>query len=204
MEKITDNLVEDKLIEYNGLIITNYDLELCINNYISTLPIPEDIYKNHKLFNGMLLFIYNHLIKYILPETYNNDYELFDNIFNNIYIPLCYRYNHIASVNNFCILIHVDYNQFYDIKSGMYKDGSKVNNNTSRIIKNWITICNSELIEEVTHKNSIGAMFLAKVHGFREDNNTSVSITVNLPQVSESQLQKLASGVIPELPNSDG
>lgn len=203
IEHYKDNIVDNVILEYNDIVITEYELEKHINNYIDTLNNPDDIYKNHKTFNGLLLYLYNHMIKYVLPNSYANDYELYDVIFNNIYIPLCYKYNHIASINNFSILIHIDYNQFYDLKTGMYKDGSKVNNNTSRIIKRWITICNNELIEEITHKNSIGSMFLAKVHGFREDNNASVNITINAPMISEKQLQNIAAAAVPTLPDSD-
>ena len=203
MERFEGNYVEDNLIEYNGKIITSGDLESVINRYLSTLINPADIYKNNRLFNGMLLYIYKHLIIYILPNSYNNDYELFDSIFNNIYIPLCYLYNHIPTVSNFCILIHIDYNQFYDIKSGTHIDGSKVNNNTHRIIQKWISICNSELLDNIIHNNSIGSMFLAKVHGFREDNITNVNITVNTPQISESQLNSIAKSGLPMLPDTE-
>lgn len=205
MEKITNNIVEDKLIEYNGLIITNYDLELCMDNYIATLYNPDDIYnKTTKAFNGLLLYIYNHLIKYIIPDTWNNDYNLYNDIFYKLYIPLSYRYNRVCSINLFCILIGVDYNYFYDIKTGTYKNtGIIVNPNNVNIIKNWINYCNSELIEDVVTTNGIGSMFRAKVHGFREDNTTNVNITVNMPSIGEKQLASLASGIIPELPTND-
>lgn len=203
MEKITADTIEDKLIEYNGLIVTNYDLGLCIDNYLSTLPFPDEIYKNHKLFNGLLLYIYNHVIKSLIPETYNNDYELLDNIFCDIYIPLCYRFGHIPTISNSCILTGLQFSYVYDIKTGLYKDGSTVNNKSKYIIQKWIDICNSELIDEIIHRNSIGAMFLAKVHGFREDNQSQITINVNVPQISEKQLSSLASGMIPEMPNSD-
>ena len=207
MEKITDNLVEDKLIEYNGLVVTTSDIETCIDNYTMTLYDSNDLYvKGHKSFNGLLLYIYNHCLKYIIPNTWNNDYMLLDDIFNYIFIPLCYRYNRIPCIQLFTILCHIDYSMFYDIRTGVYKNvnnSSMVNHNISTIVKKWINICNGELLENIMHTGNIGAMFIAKVHGFREDNATNISITVNAPQISETQLQKLASGVIPELPNSD-
>lgn len=206
MEKITGNIVDDKLIEYNGLIITNYDLELCIDNYIATLYKPDDIYnKSTKAFNGLLLYLYNHLIKYILPGTYNNDYELLDDIFRNIYINISYRFNRTCSVNLFCILVGLDYSFFYDIKTGTYRaNNGIVNNKHKQIIQNWINYCNSELIEDVVTTNGIGSMFRAKVHGFREDNTNQITINVNVPQISESQLQNIAMSSTPELPTNDG
>ena len=206
IEHYKDNVIDNVILEYDNIVITEYELEKHINNYIDTLNNPDDIYnKSTKAFNGLLLYLYKHLIKYILPNTYNYNYELLDIIFREIYVNLSYRYNRTCSINLFCILVGIDYNYFYDIKTGTYKNtGIIVNPNNVNIIKNWINYCNSELIEDVVTTNGIGSMFRAKVHGFREDNTTNVSITVNLPQVSESQLQKLASGVIPELPTNDG
>lgn len=203
IERYRDNIIDDVILEYNDIVITEYELEKHINQYIETLNNPDDIYKLHRTFNGLLLYLYKHLIRYVLPNNYNNDYELLDTIFTNIYIPLCYLYNHIPNIANYCILVHIQYSYFYDLKTGVYKDGSIVNNKSKYIIQKWIDICNGELIEDIIHRNSIGSMFLAKVHGFREDNTTNISITVNAPQISEKQLQSLASGMIPEMPNTN-
>ena len=203
IERYKDNVIDNVILEYNDIVITEYELEKHINQYIQTLNNPDDIYKLHRTFNGLLLYLYKHLIRYVLPNNYNNDYELLDNIFNNIYIPLCYLYNHIPNIANYCILVHIQYSYFYDLKTGIYKDGSIVNNKSKYIIQKWIDICNGELIEDIIHRNSIGSMFLAKVHGFREDNTTNISITVNVPSVSEKQLQNIAANALPELPNSD-
>jgi hypothetical protein len=78
-----------------------------------------------------------------------------------------------------------------------------VNNKSKYIIQKWIDICNGELIEDIIHRNSIGAMFLAKVHGFREDNTSNINITINTPMINEKQLQNIAAAAIPELPNSN-
>ena len=205
IERYKDNVIDNVILEYNDIVITEYELEKHINQYIQTLNNPDDIYnKSTKAFNGLLLYLYNHLIKYIIPDTWNNDYNLYNDIFYKLYIPLSYRYNRVCSINLFCILIGVDYNYFYDIKTGTYKNtGIIVNPNNVNIVKNWINFCNSELIEDVVTTNGIGSMFRAKVHGFREDNTTNVNITVNMPSIGEKQLASLASGVIPELPNSN-
>lgn len=204
VERYKDNIIDNVILEYNDIVITEYELEKHINNYIDTLNNPDDIYnKSTKAFNGLLLYLYRNLIRYIIPDTWNNDYNLYNDIFYKLYIPLSYRYNRVCSINLFCILIGVDYNYFYDIKTGTYKNtGIIVNPNNVNIIKNWINFCNSELIEDVVTTNGIGSMFRAKVHGFREDNNTSVNITINTPQLNETQLQKLAAAAIPEVPDS--
>jgi hypothetical protein len=195
--------VDNILVRYNDMVITEYDLENCINRYLSTLINPDDIYKNHRLFNGMLLYLYKHLIVYILPDTYNNDYDLLDGIFMNIYIPLCYIYNHIPSISNFSILTRLQYSYIYDLHTGTYKDGSIVNNKSKQIVKKWIDICDGELLENIMHTNSVGSMFVAKVHGFREDNIASVNITVNQPVITETQLNSIALTGMPELPDTE-
>jgi len=202
IERYRDNVIDNVILKYNDIVITEYELEKHINNYIDTLNNPDDIYKLHRTFNGLLLYLYKHLIRYVLPNNYNNDYELLDTIFTDIYIPLCYLYNHIPNIANYCILVNLQYSYFYDLKTGLYKDGSIVNNKSKYIIQKWIDICNGELIEDIIHRNSIGSMFLAKVHGFREDNNTSVTININTPQLNETQLQKLVAAAAPELPDS--
>lgn len=205
IERYRDNVIDNVILEYNDIVITEYELEKHINQYIQTLNNPDDIYnKSTKAFNGLLLYLYNHLIKYIIPDTWSNDYNLYNDIFYKLYIPLSYRYNRVCSINLFCILIGVDYNYFYDIKTGTYKNtGVIVNPNNVNLIKNWINFCNSELIEDVVTTNGIGSMFRAKVHGFREDNNSSVTININTPMISEKQLQNIAAAAIPELPNSN-
>lgn len=203
IERYKDSIVDNVILEYNDIVITEYELEKCINQYLDTLKDRDDIYKLHRTFNGLLLYLYKHLISHILPNNYNNDYELLDNIFTGLYIPLCYLYNHIPNIANYCILVNLQYSYFYDLKNGVYKDGSIVNNKSKYIIQKWIDICNGELIEDIIHRNSIGSMFLAKVHGFREDNVSNINITINTPQLNEMQLQKLAASAIPELPDSD-
>lgn len=205
IERYRDNVIDNVILEYNDIVITEYELEKHINNYIDTLNNPDDIYnKSTKAFNGLLLYLYRNLIRYIIPDTYNNDYELYNIIFYEIYVKLSYRFNRTCSVNLFCILVNLDYTYFYDIKTGTYRNsGYIVNNRYTQIVKNWIDYCNSELIEDVVTTNGIGSMFRAKVHGFREDNTTNISITVNVPSVSEKQLQNIAASTIPELPNSN-
>ena len=203
LERYKDNIIDNVILEYNDIVITEYELEKYINQYLDTLNNRDDIYKLHRTFNGLLLYLYKHLIRYILPDNYNNDYELLDNIFNNIYIPLCYLYNHIPNIANYCILVHLNYAYFYDLKSGTYVNGGIVNNKHREIVKKWIDICNGELIEDIIHRNSIGSMFLAKVHGFREDNASNINITINTPMISEKQLQNIAAAAIPELPDND-
>ncbi len=190
------------LIDCKQGIITEKDIERSIIEFTNTLPNPDVLYNNgHKSFNNLLLYIYRHNIKSILPNTYNHDYKLLDDIFKNIYIPLTYRYNRIASINNYCILVNIDYSLFYDIKNGEYRStNDNVTLNTSQIIKNWISLCNGELIDNVMHTGNVGGIFVAKTRGFTDTPQQTPQITVNLsPMIDAKQLQ----GIAAELPKND-
>lgn len=194
--------IDDILIDCKQGILTQNDIERSIEEYTNTLPNPDVLYLNgHKSFNNLLLYIYRHNIKSILPDTYRHDYELLDDIFKNIYMPLTYRYNRIASINNYCILVNIDYSLFYDIKNGEYRStNDNVRLNTSQIIKKWINICNGELIDNVMHTGNVGGIFTAKTRGFTDTPTQATQITVNLsPMIDAKQLQNIAA----ELPKND-
>ena len=196
----TDTELDEILIDCKQGIITTKDIETSISEFENTLSDPEVLYINgHKSFNGLLMYIYRHNIKSILPNTYNHDYKLLDDIFNLIYLPLTYRYNRIASINNYCILVNIDYSLFYDIKNGEYRStNDKVTINTSQIIKNWINKCNGELIDNVMHTGNVGGIFVAKTRGFSDTPAAAPAITVNLnPQIDAKQLQAIAA-MLPE------
>ena len=197
-----DNLVDDILVESDIGFITSQDIEKSINDFEKSLSDPGILYINgHKSFNLLLRYIYKHnIVNVIDTNKYNYNYDVLDQIFNNIYIPLTYKYNRIASVNNFSVLVNIDYSLFYDIKNGIYRsnDGN-VNNIHSRIIQKWISICNGELIDNVTHTGNIGAMFVAKTRGFREEPQTVVMIDTHAPKIDAKQIDDLL-GKLPELP----
>ena len=107
MEKITGNIIDNNLIEYNGIILTSQDLERHIEEYINTLHDRDDIYnKSTKAFNGLLLYLYRNVLRYIIPDTYKNDYDLYNIIFYELYVPLSYRFGRTCSINLFCILVN--------------------------------------------------------------------------------------------------
>lgn len=198
----TDTELDEILIDCKRGIITQNDIERSIEEYINTLPDPDVLYINgHKSFNNLLLYIYRHNIKSILPDTYRHDYSLLDDIFSNIYIPLTYRYNRISSINNFCLLVNIDYSLFYDIKNGIYKaNDSRVSLDNSNYIKKWINICNGELIDNVMHTGNVGGIFVAKTRGFTDTPQTALQNPVNLtPNIDEKQLNVVAA----MLPNTD-
>jgi hypothetical protein len=197
-----ENLVDDILVESDIGFITSQDIEKSINDFENSLSDPGILYINgHKSFNLLLRYLYKHnIVNVIDTSKYNYDYDVLNQIFINIYIPLTYKYNRIASVNNFSVLVNIDYSLFYDIKTGVYRsnDGN-VNDIHSRIIQKWISICNGELIDNVMHTGNVGGMFVAKTRGFREEPQTVVMIDTHAPKIDAKQIGDML-GKLPELP----
>ena len=193
---------EEILAESDKGIITTGDIERSIEEFTDTLPNPEVLEKpGHKSFNNLLRYIHKHNIRYVIPNTYNIDYSLLDDIFINIYIPLCYKYNRIPSVNNYYAnLLLQDYDIVYDIKQGIYRgNGNKVNKNTSLIVKKWISICNGELIDDIMHTGNVGGIFTAKTRGFTDQPQAAPLVQVALaPSIDAKQLEAIRAG-LPEI-----
>lgn len=197
--------VEDILVENKeGKIITQSDIQRTIDIYINGLRDPESIYNNKPMiFNGLLEAIYRRNIKYILPNTYNLDYELLDSIFINIYINLCYTFSYIPSVLSFCNhLVKIEVSGIYTIQSGFYRpDGSKINNRFIEICKKWESFCTSDLFDNIAHNNSVGCIFIAKVKGYTDQPQPAPQIQVNItPAIDEKQLAALTGGAAPIAP----
>jgi hypothetical protein len=202
--EIDDILVENK----EGKIITQSDIQRTIDIYINGLRDPESIYNNKPMiFNGLLGAIYRKNIKYILPNTFNLDYELLDSIFINIYINLCYTFSYLPSVLCFCNhLVKVEVSGIYTIQSGFYRpDGSKINNRFIEICKKWESFCTSDLFDNIAHNNSVGCIFIAKVKGYTDQPQPAPQIQVNItPAIDEKQLQALTGGSAPIAPPLPG
>lgn len=198
--------IENVLINNQCGIITEKDIEKSIEQYSLSLQDPSELYNSkNMLFNGLLRYIYKHNIQYIIPNTYENDYVLYDNIFYSIYLPLCYKYNRVPSINNFANHLlnkHISY--LYDLKTGSYRDisGSKVNINVLSIIKNWEEVCNGDLSDYIVHTSSIGGIFRAKTKGFRENDTIKIELREN-PVLDLKQIQSAIDIDIPVLPNNN-
>ena len=199
--------VDDVLIDCERGVLTVSDIQNTIDEYMDSIRNPDDIYDNKPMiFNGLLELIYRRNIKRILPNTYNYDYELLDDIFRNIYLYLCYMFNYVPNISTFCNhLVHIDMTNIYNIKTGFnIVDGSKVNMRHIAICKNWDAICNGDLFGHIAQTGSVGGIFVAKVKGFSDQPQPGPAITFHLvPGIEEKQLARLAAAIVPELPESD-
>ena len=198
---MTDNTA---LVEYNGITVYANDIDLLCDEYISTLPDASVINKSAG-FMGLLNYIYKRSIKNILPDNYNNDYNLLDVIFNNIYIPMCYRYNKVPTVAQFSVLVGIDNTYIAELKSGVYKDGSRVNKNTTHIVQKWSRTCEAALENKAIEESSIGSIFVLKSR-FQWRDNTTLTLETGqqTPHESAEQIaQRHSAARIPEAPQLD-
>ena len=71
----------------------------------------------------------------------------------------------------------------------------------SYILK-WIEVCDSDLFTHIAHTGSIGGMFLAKVKGYSDQPQQSITIALETPRIDEKQLTRLAATPAPQLPEN--
>jgi hypothetical protein len=206
IERFGNTEIDDIIVKSSeGKYITKTEIQNSIDRYIKSLYNPDDIFNNKPMiFNGLLEYIYRHNIKPIIPNTYNYDWQLLDNVFENIYINLCYTFSYIPMVTIFTNhLVHIDIKYIYNIKDGIrVMDDNKVNPNIVRYIQKWISICNGDLFTHIAQTNSIGSIFIAKVKGFSDQpQQISVNINADVPKLDLKQIASIGQTGIIETPN---
>lgn len=207
LEIVEDATIEGILVSSSKGIITTTDIQRSIYEYMQKLHDPELLYSNKPLvFNGLLEHIYSKNIKPLLPDTIFNNYQLLDDIFTNVYINLCYSFSYVPLVTVFTNhLVHIDISNIYSIKDGIRFNNQGNDNNNYYLYKlclKWLSICDSDLFTHIAHTGSIGGMFLAKVKGYSDQPQNSVQITIQTPRIDEKQIEALAAGQMPELPQN--
>lgn len=202
-------MVERELIksDKDDIIIYNSDISMLEDEYIESLYNPEMIFKV-SVFNGLLGLIHERLLKNIVKsQSYNINYNICDEIFYKIYIPLCNKYNIIPSVINFTsIVLRIDNTLITDIRNGIYRsDGSSVNKYTIQLVKNWFNVCESAYVQSVSNNNSIGCMFLLKsLYKYSDNNPIQVEIARTESHDTPEQIAaRHKTAFLPEKPNTD-
>lgn len=192
------------ILEYNGITLYADDITVICDDYINSLPEQSMIYKS-TVFSGMLDSIYKRCIKNVIPEKYNLDFTLLDNIFNNIYIPLCYRYNKVPTIIQFCVLVNIDNGNISDLKNGVYRNGYKANTATTQTVKKWYSVCESALLDKAISESSIGSIFALKANfGYRDNQTITLETQSQIPHETAEQIAaKHASAILPEKPILD-
>ena len=93
---------------------------------------------------------------------YNYDYEILNDIYYNIYLPLCSKYNISPTVLQFSCLCNIDITLLSDIKDGKLRNGSNINNRIIEIVKGWYNNSESTILSKAIDSNSIGSIFVLK------------------------------------------
>lgn len=140
------------------------DIELAESEYLDRLPDPGMIYNKSNIFLGLLESIYQNVVsKYLLDKkTFFNDYNMLNEIFYKLYLPLVYKYGYTPSLYMFSSFIHSNNNYFTELLNGTYRDGSKVSNTTTVTVRKWYNVCKAATITRAIDDNSIGAIFASK------------------------------------------
>lgn len=181
--------MDNVILTYNDIEIYKSDIDILCDEYISELPDDNYIYKNPMSFNGLLYYIYRHKLKPILDNSKavnhnRNDYELLNNIFFDIYKPLCFKYGYPIRLLEFCTqLVNISNSHLTDVKNGIYRtDGTKVNASHSQIVKKWYEESENSIQSNLLTQHAVPMMFLLKSKfGYRENDNIPL-----LPAQSES------------------
>lgn len=192
------NIINDKpaatdteiqpLIVVNEYSVYQSEIDYLCDEYISMLPDPAQVTKS-ATFPGLLQHIYKTKLRFILEDDIQrrpdkrrrNNYTLLDNVFNNIYIPLCSLYGIIPTVIGFCAFIHIDYLNICDVRNGTYRDsGNAASPADTHIIQKWYEYCESALYSRAIADNSIGAIFALKArHNYNDNTQQQVNININ-------------------------
>lgn len=154
----------EPLINKGDVIIYQTDIDETIEDYISLLP-NKDMILKPSCFHGLLEYIYKRYLKGIIKTDNGlyNDYNILNNIFYNIYVPLCYRFNISPTIISFCAnMVHIDYSYIRDIKDGKKRNEYNIKQNIVNIIKGWYNISESTLLQKTIDSNSIGSIFVLK------------------------------------------
>ena len=150
-----DNTIKDT--DGNSLDVYDNYIDSIADEYITTkLNKPEDISKK-QCFAGMIKYISSKIGK---PDI--NNLVLLDRLWS-IYTSLCYRYNHVVTVERYCILININRDTFYTwYKGEQHNDWcEELGSSRADTVKKWDKECESSWQDEASTGNP-GPMFVLK------------------------------------------
>lgn len=141
----------------DGSEIYTDEIYTYVDEYISTLNSPEDIYRK-QCFAGMIKYI-SIKIKSLVDT---DNLVLLDNLWN-IYTSLCYKYNHVITIERYCILININRDTFYSWYKGETKNHycEELGTTRSDTVKKWDRESESSWQDEASTGNP-GPMFVLK------------------------------------------
>lgn len=194
--------MDNSIVACNGVEIYQTEIDILCEEYINSLPDSNLIYKS-SVFSGLLDYIYKHCLKDRIRDQLKLDFELLDNIFNCIYIPICYKFDKVPTIIQFCVLVNIDNGHISDIKNGIYRtNGTKANTIHVQTVKKWYNTCESALLGKAINESSIGSIFALKSNfGYRDNQTITVESGSALPHESAEQIAaRHAAAMLPEKP----
>lgn len=200
---------DNVIIANNGTEIYQSDIDILCDDYIATLPDPTTIYSKSTSFSGLLLYIYKHCIKQLIyndkvlrGNTFNNNYALLNDIFREIYIPLCYKYDIEPTIVQFCFFTDIERSNLTDINNGIYrKDGSRVNPETQRTVKKWFLACEESSLAGAKKHGKIGDIFdLKSNYGYTEAPQKLEIVGAESRQSAAEIMEKYRNAELPVMP----
>ena len=203
--------IDNVVLSTGNIEVYQSEIDVLCDEYISTLPDDISITKP-SVFSGMLKYIYKYKVKYIIDTDkqqrdnyYNNNYNLLNDIFDNVYSVLCSRYSITPTIQQFCVFVDIDRNIVGDVKRGSYRQGGyKVNPETRRTIQKWFDYCESVSLGEAT-RGSIGDIFNLKANYQYRDNVQQVEVigTQEQQATPEQIAEKYADVAKPRLVDAE-
>jgi len=187
---------DEIIIQSEKGIVTRSDIDRLTEEYIYSLPMPEQIYKNHNIFAGLLNYIYSKcLYRYIRKDNNRYNYTVLDIIHDYIYMPISLRFGYTPNIYTFCMFTNVNskflMSIYYHGVSPSF--GNSVNIEIVNLVKKWVDNTENSLATDVIQRSNIGSMFALKAKFNWTENNT---ITINhdtetTPKLSIDQLNAI-------------
>ena len=193
--------MENTLIACNGIEIYQSDIDILCDEYMSMLSSDEAIHKSYG-FTGLLEFLYKRCICNIVTKNGRGyDYHVLDNVFYNVYIPLCAKYSMPPSIIQFCTLVKIDSNYLSSVRRGTYDNGSKVSQGNKETVQKWLDTCEAGLLSRAVGDNSIGAIFALKAnYGYKEASTVTVEQVTQVHDTAEQIAARHSGATLPERP----
>lgn len=153
-------MIDNTIKDHDGNTTDVYEdyIQLYVQEYINTVLNDIDDIKRKQCFAGMIKYV----AKKIAPMVNTDDLVMLDNLWD-IYTGLCYRYNHVITIERYCILIGIARDTFYSWYKGEYRNDycPELGATRSDVVKKWDRESESSWQDEATTGNP-GPMFVLK------------------------------------------
>ena len=104
----------------DGQEVYTNDIYFYADEYINTLPDPNELYKlSSSTFTGLIKYI-NRSMGFDRNRKIHDDIELLNDIWN-IYVDLVYKYNQKPTLLEYCLLIGISRDTIYKWLNGEYR-----------------------------------------------------------------------------------